>query len=96
MSPGDRCDRFVAALEECAAESRRPAARNCAAIQDDCAFVTVSETAIADATRRLAASGFYAENSSAPALAGVEEARARGLADEDTTAVAIITATGDL
>jgi threonine synthase len=65
-----------------------------AAIQDDCALVTVSETAIADATRRLAASGFYAETSSALALAGVEEARARGLADEDTTAVAIITATG--
>ena len=65
-----------------------------AAIQDDCALVTVSETAIADATRRLAASGFYVETSSALALAGLEEARARGLAGEDTTAVAIITATG--
>jgi threonine synthase len=65
-----------------------------AAIQGGGALVTVSETAIADATRRLAAGGFYVETSSALALAGIDEARARGLADDETTAVAIITATG--
>jgi threonine synthase len=65
-----------------------------AAVRDDCALVTVSEDAIAEATRRLALEGFYVETSSALALAGVEEARTRGLAGRDDTAVAIVTASG--
>jgi threonine synthase len=65
-----------------------------AAVQDDCALVTVTEHSIAEATRRLAREGFYVETSSALALAGVDEARARGLAERDDTAVAIITASG--
>jgi threonine synthase len=65
-----------------------------AAVRDDCALVTVSEERIADATRRLALEGVYAETSSALALAGVEEARARELAGADDVAVAIVTATG--
>ena len=66
-----------------------------AAVQDDCALVTVGgEHAIAEATRALAREGVYVETSSALALAGVEQARARGLAERDATAVAIITASG--
>ena len=63
-------------------------------VQDDCALVTVNEHLIAEATRRLALEGFYVETSSALALAGVDEARARGLADPADTAVAIVTANG--
>ncbi len=65
-----------------------------AAVQDDCALVTVNEHLIAEATRRLALEGFYVETSSALALAGVDEARARGLAGPGDTAVAIVTANG--
>ena len=60
----------------------------------ECALVTVNEHLIAEATRRLALEGFYVETSSALALAGVDEARARGLADPGDTAVAIVTANG--
>ena len=65
-----------------------------AAVRDDCALVTVAEERIAEATRRLAREGLYVETSSALALAGIEEARARGLAGVDAPAVAILTATG--
>jgi threonine synthase len=65
-----------------------------AAVLDDCALVTLEEGRIVEATRRLAREGFYVETSSALALAGIEEARARGLAGADATAVAILTATG--
>jgi threonine synthase len=65
-----------------------------AAVRDDCELVTVPEEKIAGATRTLAAEGIYAETSSALALAGVEEARARGLVESAGSAVAIITATG--
>jgi threonine synthase len=65
-----------------------------AAVRDDCALVTVSEASIAGATRTLAQEGLYVETSSALALAGVEEARARGLAGREEMAVAILTATG--
>ena len=56
--------------------------------------MTVGEHSIAEATRRLALEGFYVETSSALALAGVDEARARGLADPGDTAVAVVTARG--
>ena len=65
-----------------------------AAVRDDCALVTVEEERIVEATRRLAREGLYVETSSALALAGIEEARARGIADADSPAVAILTATG--
>jgi threonine synthase len=65
-----------------------------AAVRDDCALVTVEEERIVEATRRLAREGLYVETSSALALAGIEAARARGLADPDAPAVAILTATG--
>jgi threonine synthase len=65
-----------------------------AALRAGCALVTLGEERIAEATRRLAREGIYAETSSALALAGVEEARAQGLAGDADTAVAIITATG--
>jgi threonine synthase len=65
-----------------------------AAVREECALVTVSEEAIADATRRLAREGLYVETSSALALAGVEEAWSRGLAASGGPAVAVLTATG--
>ena len=65
-----------------------------AAVRDDCALVTVEEERIVEATRRLAREGLYVETSSALALAGIEAARARGLAAADAPAVAILTATG--
>jgi threonine synthase len=65
-----------------------------AAVRSDCALVTVGEERIAEATRRLAREGLYVETSSALALAGIEEARARGLAPADAPAVAILTASG--
>jgi threonine synthase len=65
-----------------------------AAVLSDCALVTVDDERIADATRALALEGMYAETSSALALAGIEQARARGLVEADATAVAILTATG--
>ena len=66
-----------------------------AAVRDDCALVTVEEERIVEATRRLAREGLYVETSSALALAGIEEARARRASRAPTTpAVAILTATG--
>ncbi len=56
--------------------------------------VVVSDEAIVAATRALAAKGFYAETSSALALAGIRQARDQGRIEPDVTAVAIITAHG--
>jgi threonine synthase len=57
-------------------------------------LVTVSEDAIAAATRELAACGLYLETSSALAYAGLKQARAIGLLGSNGVGVAVLTAQG--
>jgi threonine synthase len=56
--------------------------------------VSVSEEEIVAATSGLAASGFYVEPSAALAVAGLERARAYGLAPRRGPGVAVVTSTG--
>jgi threonine synthase len=64
------------------------------ALQADGYALGVGEEAIVDSFRRLARSGQLVELASAVSLAGVLEARARGLVDPDVTTVCIATSSG--